>query len=136
MITGRAVPPVTTAVRFPPPPAPNLNPDPLTLDADLTTIDATNVRPVAARDRQRREHESMRLVFVRDSFAYNDHRIIDCLRHCQHPETGRREVADCVEIHHLPVGVKKGAHRSIRARREPDHLSRRVNAKRAALISP
>jgi hypothetical protein len=103
MIAGRAMPLVTTAIRFPPPAAAFLDPDPL----------AADVRPIPAIDRRRRQQKGMFLPVQRHALADDEARIGDCFRHRQDLEVAQGKIAECVEIVHLALDEKEGVLRVV-----------------------
>ena len=97
MIARGTVPFVATAIRFPPPATALLHPNPL----------ATRITPSSAADRSRGEHEGVLLAVQRDSVTDNDAAVINGFGEHQDLEIARGQVAERVQIEHLPLGEKK-----------------------------
>lgn len=135
MITGGTMPDITTAMRFPPPATANLDPHPLAFRRIRTTPETTHVRPLATIDSQRREHEGVFLVVVRDAFAHDDQRIVDRFRDCQHFEATSPDITQAVEIKHLAVDVKKGVHGAVGCGGKSDGMAGCIDSECAALIA-
>src|SRR6202008_3339727 len=93
-----AVPFVTPAVRLPPPAAAVLDPNPL----------ATDVGPIPAIDRRRREEEGMLLAVISNAIANDEAGIADRFRHREDFEFSQRKIAERVEIVHLAAHPKEG----------------------------
>jgi hypothetical protein len=88
---------VTTAIRFPPPAAALLLPNPL----------AASVRPGAAHYGQWRKQKGVFVAVGRDSPANDQAGITDRGRDRKHFEAGGGRIAKGVEIVHLPTDVKE-----------------------------
>src|SRR5438105_15275489 len=84
MRAGRTMPLVTTATFFPPPATAILNPTPL----------ATLIVPLPARDRLRRQFESVLVAVLSNAIAYNDQRIADRARDSEDFELRLRKIAE------------------------------------------
>lgn len=118
MFSGRAMPFVTTAIRFPPPAAALLLPNPLT----------ACVRPSAAIHGQRRKQKGVFVAVARESPANDQTGITDRGRDRKHFEAGGRRIAKGVEIVHLPTDVKKCVLGIIGRGGGPDHHSGGISA--------
>ena len=91
------MPPITTATFFPPPTAAFLDPRPL----------ATLIVPLPARDRLRRQFESVLVAVLGNSVADNHARITDGPRDSQYFEITLGKIAERVEVVHLVFNKKK-----------------------------
>ena len=91
------MPLVTTATFFPPPATTILNPTPL----------ATLIVPLPARDRLRRQFESVLVAVLRNAIAYNDQRIADCACDREDFEIRLGKITERVEVVHLVLNKKK-----------------------------
>ena len=91
------MPLVTTATFLPPPATAILNPTPL----------ATLIVPLPARDRLRRQFESVLVAVLRNAIAYNDQRIADRARDSEDFEIRLGKIAERVEVVHLVLNKKK-----------------------------
>lgn len=136
LVSRRAVPAVATAIGFPPPVAAILDPAPFaSAIGRVTSSQATEISPMPAVHRDRREHEGVGRAVIRDAFAHDYTGIVDGLGDGEHAEIAPRKISDGVEIGHFSVGKKEGMHAAVFHRREPDDQSRRIDAERAALVS-
>jgi hypothetical protein len=84
-------------IRFPPPAATFLDPDPL----------AADVRPIPTIDRRRRQQEGVFFVVQRHALADDKARIGDRFRHRQDFEIAQGKIAQRVEIVHLAAHEKE-----------------------------
>jgi hypothetical protein len=104
---------VTTAIRFPPPAAAFLDPNPL----------ATHVRPCPSVHRRGRKQKGVLVAVVSDSLADDETGITDRRRDRKDAEAARRKIAKRVEIKHLAVGVKERVLGVVARRRGSDNHS-------------
>jgi hypothetical protein len=79
------------------------------------------------------EEKCVRLSVGSDSVSDNEARIVDALCHIENLKTAIGDVADGVEINHLPIAEKKCVRRTVSHGGKANYLTRSVAAKRATL---
>ena len=127
------MPAIASATRLPPPPAPDLNPDPAPIARSRCAIQTPNIGPIPTVNGERREHKGMLLPVARVALTYDHHGVVDPFRHGQYLEITLGQIARGVQVQHLAIDMQKSMHRSVGYAGKSDNMTGRVHAQSAAL---